>query len=114
MADYTLTTEQSLGDEIARVRHGQDVTASDLANRLMPWLSAHDAEVRAAALAEQGEEWQYGVQVWEEVESRWADTVWTSIENAEADFPEMKFRRVRRAKSAPWLPVSTEEEKGDG
>jgi len=32
--------EARLGDEIARVRHGQDVTASDLANRLMPFINA--------------------------------------------------------------------------
>lgn len=50
--DYTPTDEEALGDEIARVRHGQDVTASDLANRLMPWLAAHDAEKRAEWEAE--------------------------------------------------------------
>ncbi|GAA2237478.1 hypothetical protein GCM10010401_07060 [Rarobacter faecitabidus] len=44
--DHRPTTEQDLGDEIARVRHGQPVTASDLANRLIPWLAARDAEVR--------------------------------------------------------------------
>lgn len=50
MSEYKLTAEQSLGDEIARVRHGQSVTASDLANRLMPWMAAHDAEVLRGTL----------------------------------------------------------------
>lgn len=47
-------TEQDLGDEIARVRHGQDVTASDLANRLMPWLAAHDAQLLRVAAEDVG------------------------------------------------------------
>lgn len=55
MNDYTPTPVDALGSEIARVRHGQDITASDLAQRLAPWLAAHDAEVRASVLAEQGE-----------------------------------------------------------
>lgn len=42
---FTPTLEQELGNEIARVRKGQDITASDLANRLMPWLTAHGVEV---------------------------------------------------------------------
>lgn len=64
-SEYTPTTEDALGGEIARVRHGQNVTASDLANRLMPWLAAHDAEVHAEWEAEQGEtEWEYGL-TWE-------------------------------------------------
>jgi len=48
-------TEQELGTEIARARHGQDVTASDLANRLMPWLKKHDAELTERVRAEQRE-----------------------------------------------------------
>lgn len=36
---------KELGYQIASVRHGQSVTASDLADRLMPWLAA---VVRAA------------------------------------------------------------------
>lgn len=46
--------ESRLGDEIARVRHGQDVTASDLANRLMPFIDTiiDEAREKAAQLAE--------------------------------------------------------------
>ena len=49
MTEHTLTNVDLLANEIARVRHGQNVTASDLAQRLAPWLAAHDREVAAAA-----------------------------------------------------------------
>jgi hypothetical protein len=46
-----------LSDEIARVRHGDSVTASDLAQRLMPWLRARDAETAARAVDESLSDW---------------------------------------------------------
>lgn len=45
-------TERRLADEIAERRHGDDCTASDLANRLMPFIAAIEREAAARALAE--------------------------------------------------------------
>lgn len=50
MSDYTPTMVESLGNEIARVRKGQNITAGDLAQRLGPWLIALIAEKQAEAL----------------------------------------------------------------
>lgn len=106
MSDYTLTSVESLGNEIARVRHGQDITASDLASRLAPWLAAHDAEVRARFMAEREPEWEYGV----EYEASSTETVFTAahseamarrwVEESPAD---TGLRRRRPA--GPWQPV---------
>ena len=46
---YMPTTADVLASEIARVRHGDDCTATDLTERLMPWLTARDASVAAKA-----------------------------------------------------------------
>jgi hypothetical protein len=78
MTEYTPTTEE--------VR--QAITYGEPAWGPMfdRWLAAHDAEVRASVLTEQGEpEWEYG---------------YDSMEDAEAERPT-----TRRRKAGPWLPV---------
>lgn len=105
-----LTIEQSLGNEIARVRHGQDVTASDLANRLMPWLAAHDAEVRAGVVAEEPE-WEYGIH----------SEISGNVNSVGAPWMDRKFAEkvtandsgnygVRRRKAGSWVPVEQGDE----
>ena len=93
MSDHTPTTEE-VRESYARSRFwpaAQDPARAAFFDR---WLAAHDAEVRAAALAEQGVEWEY---------------VYESIEDAEADRPTM-----RRRKAGPWLPVPADETEGAG
>lgn len=41
---------KDLADEIAVVRHGQAVTANDLAERLEPWLIAHNEQLIKAEI----------------------------------------------------------------
>ena len=53
MTDARKATEAALGYEIARVRHGQDVTASDLANRLMPWFDKWQAAARTPQITDE-------------------------------------------------------------
>lgn len=109
MSDYALTTEQALGDEIARVRHGQDVTASDLANRLMPWLAAHDAEVRAGVVAEEPEvRWQYGAQNPDDAEGEiipWSRGFMKRLVEYQG---HRLFRRRPAVPAGPWVPVKQE------
>ena len=46
------TDERSLAFEIAAVSHGHAAPTSGLANRLMPWLAAHDAALLEAQSTE--------------------------------------------------------------
>lgn len=58
MSDYTPTTEDVRYRYIDYREKEGDYTPGEFAW----WLAAHDAEVRASVLAEQGEpEWEYGV-----------------------------------------------------
>lgn len=75
-------------------------------------LAAHDAEVRASVLAEQGEpEWEYGLKQ----ENEYVD-VWGVVIDEGRELPAMRGiadvtgeRIVRRRSPGPWLPVEEGE-----
>lgn len=113
MSDYTPTTEQIRTEWALSNPKGSPTTIMHAEAAFDRWLAAHDAEVRAAALSEQGEEWEYGVR---DVQvDGWVNvTRWQSPAQAKQDLATcgMNCGIVRRRTDDPdakWLPVPTEE-----
>ena len=111
MTNYT-PSEQEVREHYAedhRDRYGSRLDAADGFDR---WLAAHDAEVRASVLAEQGEpEWEYGIEYTPKTGvAKWHD----GLESARRRLRYMRrthawahdtARIVRRRKAGPWEPV---------
>ncbi len=102
MTEYTPTT-----DDVRRAYSPAVGTWADSRAAFDRWLAAHDAEMRASVLAEQGEsEWEYGYGT--------GPAYWTAYDREHAEESRRPHERiVRRTKAAPagpWLPV----EEGEG
>lgn len=74
------------------------------------WLAAHDAEVRASVLAEQGEpEWEYRMDYGDKV--TYSQTRSRAVRALQAG--RRVWKRIPERKAGPWLPVE-EPESTDG
>ncbi|MGX1932060.1 hypothetical protein [Microbacterium resistens] len=118
MSDYTPTTEEVRADYADR--GGSLRSPIQRWAEFDRWLNAHDAEVRAAALAEQGtEEWEYGYEL---IESDTRDVLtrsgaydneaaarhWAHVrrqDESDPEYPPLDILIVRRRKAGPWVPV---------
>lgn len=107
MSDYTPNDDQVR----SAVMHSGGWLDEDAFDR---WLAAHDAEVRASVLAEQGEpEWEYGVtgftgevvgvnETIERAHESWY--YWRRVIGA----PSEIRKRARGSKPGPWIPLEGE------
>lgn len=116
MSDYTPTTEEII-HKFATGATWQHQSYSVAEAEIRRWMAAHDAEVRAAALAEQRtEEWEYGTALLSQDGSVW-DQFWHETrEDAEQEIAAddesdhegeriVLIRRTREVPAGPWLPV---------
>ena len=108
MSDYTPTTGE-VHRRYAYARSGKPGHKNQSAVAEFDcWLAAHDAEVRASVLAEQGEpEWEYGYGANYPV-------LWTAPSQEQAEKwrgpGERTWKRTAAIPAGPWLPV---EENGE-
>lgn len=111
MSDYTPTTEE-VAEAVTEWAWSRRMFRPELSTNdgqeFARWLAAHDAEIRADALAEQGTEepeWEYGNEqlMHSHVE------VFPASSEAVAKAQAWLYPIRRRRKAGPWLPTPDNE-----